>query len=116
MNSRGYLVQKRESEVSIPRPTPLQSPIQRTVTDLECHAVDLITFPPSTALTPALLQFLLRIHKSSLNPIPVSPITLDTFAVEKSRQGALNLLIHVLQLHLIFLDLIQEILGNDCRQ
>ena len=95
----------------------MQFPIQRTVINLECHSVGVITTPPPVAtLATALFQFLLRIHKSSLNPISISPITPDTFTVEQGCQGALDLLVYILQLDLIFLDLTQETLGNDCRQ
>ena len=65
-----------------------------------------------TASTSVLLQLSLRIHQSGLNPHPISLITPHTLTVQQVRQCALDLQIHILQLHLVFLYLAENTLIN----
>jgi hypothetical protein len=119
MNSLGYLNNTIHPKSIHPEPrTPViisHNDVSHSdvLSFIKCH---ILTLSPLRAPTSSLLQFLLGIQQSGLDPIPISSIAPNTLAVEKSSQGALDLLIDILQLRLVFLNLFQNAPVDDSWQ
>lgn len=69
--------------------------------------------PPLTAPHPIPLQLLLRVHQPRLHPHAIAAIIPHTLAIQQIRQRAFDLLIHILQFPLLFLDLSKDALVDN---